>query len=140
MYQKPVIIKLKDLAEGIYAFSGDVYEEQLQEFVADEPTSDVQSSGGSISYSVELAGAWDGNKNYDLTITNNTEETITSATITVHLIGTVNSIDGNVSASINGDTAEITFNNGGNWFQLGPNSSVGPIYVHVTGSGEFRIE
>lgn len=138
MYRKPELIQFDDLAEGIYAFSGDVYEEQLEEFVAEETAPSAEPTAGGASYSLVLTNAWDGNKQYDIIFTNESSEQVDAVSVTVSCVGTVTSIGGNVSAALNGDTAEITFNNYGNGIPA--NSSTEPVYVLVTGDGDFRIE
>ena len=138
MYQRPLIIRLPDLAEGIYAFSGDVYEEQLEQFVSENSDTPSQNSGAGASYRLAQTNAWDGNRQYDFFFTNNSDQKVDSLTVTVSCNGTVTSIGGNVSGNVNGDTADITFNNFGNGIEGG--ATVGPIYVLVTGQGDFGIQ
>lgn len=138
MYQKPFVLKLEDLAEGIYAMSGDVYEEQLDEFVSENASAPSQNSESSAGYELTPSETWDGNRKYDMKFTNNSSEKVDSITVTVSCYGTVTSIGGNVSGVVNGDTAEITFNNYGNG--INANETVGPTYVLVTGVGEFGIQ
>jgi hypothetical protein len=57
--------------------------------------------------------------------------------VTLTVSGKVTSIGGNVSGEINGSTATVTFNNYGNGFEA--NSTVGPIYMAVTGDGNFSL-
>ena len=113
MYKKPVILTNNDLAEGVYAASGSV-------------------SSGSSTYTLKQTNAWDGNKQYDITFTNNADHKLSCVTVEMKVRGTVTSIGGNVSGIVNGSTASITFNNYCNGIEA--NTTVGPIYMAVTGS------
>lgn len=130
-YQKPMALMNDDLAEGVYTASG------LGEFV--EPGSSSSSETSSQKpYTLTLTNAWDGNKQYDITFTNSSSEKVDSVSVTLKVIGTVTSIGGNVSGTINGNTAVVTFNNYGNGIE--GDATVGPIYMAITGTGEFGLE
>ena len=129
MYKKPVVMRFDSLHEGVYAYSGEEYEAP---FVAEEPV-EIRAS-----YKLVQTNAWDGNKQYDFIFTNESSENVESVTVTVRCNGTVTSIGGNVSGTIHGDTAEVMFNNYGNGIEA--NTTVGPVYVAVTGEGDFSLE
>ena len=119
IYTKPVLLRNEDMAEGVYAASGD-------------PVSQLSS------YDLQLKSSWEGNKNYDISFTNNSSEKVDSITVTLKLIGNVTGIDGNVTAVINGNTATVSFDNYKNGIEA--NSTTAPIYMHVTGTGDFSVE
>ena len=116
-YQKPLVLSNEDLAEGIYAASG--------------------TPAASATYTLTQTNAWDGNKQYNITFTNNSNQQLDSITVTVNVSGNVTGISGNVSGVINGNTADITFNNYGNGIEAG--ATIGPVYMAVTGTGEFSL-
>lgn len=126
-YQKPLVMMNDDLAEGVYAASGTV-----------EDGTQGAGTGPAASYTLQQTNAWDGNKQYDITFTNKKNEQVPSVTVTLKVKGSVTSIGGNVSGSVNGSTATITFNNYGNGIEA--NATVGPIYMAVTGTGDFSLE
>lgn len=119
MNMKPMMLVNDDLAEGVYAASGAAVKKD-------------------ITYSLDRCDAWDGNKNYYFSITNNSSKKVDSVTLTFKVNGTVNSIGGNVSGSVNGSTATVTYDNYGHGFEA--NSTVGNIYMHVTGVDPFSLE
>ena len=118
-YEKPIVLTTDDLAEGVYAASG-------------------ASESGGATYTLKQTNAWDGNKQYDITFTNNSNEKVGSVTVTLKANGNVSSIGGNVSGTVSGSTASVTFNNYGNGIEA--NATVGPIYMLVTGNGDFSLE
>ena len=122
-YRKPLLFRVGDLAEGVYAASGDVA---------------AQEVGGSASYVLKQTNAWDGNKQYDITFTNHLDHKVDSVTVEAKAKGHVSSIGGNVSGVVEGDKARITFNNYGIGIEAG--DTVGPIYMAVTGEGDFSLE
>lgn len=126
-YEKPVILENDMLAEGVYTASGDV---------ADNTDQSGSSSSQSGNYTLKQTNAWDGNKQYDITLTNNSDKFVDSVSVTVAVKGNVTSIGGNVSGTINGSTATITSNNYGNGFKA--NESV-TFYMAITGSGDFSL-
>ena len=121
MYNKPLILTNDDMAEGVYAASGN-----------------PASSGSSYSLSLRNADDWNGVKDYDITFINNTSNAMSSITVTVKVNGTVTSIGGNVTGVINGTTADVTFNNYGNGIEA--NGTYGNIWMKVTGTGDFSLE
>lgn len=123
-YQKPLVLRLGDLAEGVYAGSGD------------EVVQDAENQS-SVSYSLSVAAAWENNINYDITLTNNSDEKVDNVSVKLKVNGTVTKIDGGVSGTISGNTATVTYNNYGNG--IGPNATV-VCYMHVEGVGEFSLE
>ena len=133
MYQKPLILKCADLMEGVYAYSGDLTEEELQEFITDEPI--VEDT--SVSYSIDSANYYPGGCNYTFTVVNYSAEKADSVVFTVRISGTIQSLGGNGSAVINGDTADIYFDNYGNGLE--PETSYS-FWMQAVGDGEFRIE
>lgn len=125
-YEKPAIIVNNELSEGIYAASGAVSDSSAD-----------QTTGSSASYTLEQTGAWDGNKNYNITLTNNSDKHVKELSVTVTVNGTVNSIGGNVSGTVNGTSAVITCDNYKQGF--GANAS-GTFYMSVSGSGDFSLK
>ena len=119
IYTKPLLLRNEDMAEGVYAASGN-------------PVSQL------YSYALHLEGGWEGNKNYTISFTNNSSEKVDSITVTLKLIGNVTGIDGNVTAVINGNTATVSFDNFTNGIEA--NSTTTPTYMHVTGTGDFSVE
>lgn len=96
----------------------------------------ISGSIPEYGYSYSLSGQWDGNKNYNIVFTNNTDSFVSSITVAIPYHGTVYSIDGNVSGTVSGDGyIYVTCTNSGNGFN--PHSSSGEIYSHITGSGDF---
>ncbi len=129
MYKKPIILHA-ELFEGVYAESG--YEEVVNDIpaAADEVESD--------SYTLTQTNAWDGNKQYDISLYNNSDQRVGAIVAVVKVIGTVTSIGGNVTGIVQGDSARIIFNNYGNMIE--PHTQYGPVYMAVTGEGEFGLE
>ena len=123
-YQKPLVLRLGDLAEGVYAGSGD------------EVVQDAENQS-SVSYSLSVTGAWENNINYNITLTNNSDEKVDNVSVKLKVNGTVTTIEGGVSGTISGNTATVTCNNYGNG--IGPNATV-VCYMHVEGVGEFSLE
>lgn len=123
-YQKPFVMMNDDLAEGVYAASGEA--------------SGASSETPVASYSLSLTNSWDGNKQYSITITNNTDETLSTISVNLKVNGNVTGISGNVSGTINGSTATVTFNNYGNG--IAPNATYSGLYMAVTGTGDFSLE
>ncbi len=112
-YEKPIVLADSELSEGVFA-----------------------ASGGYNSPVYYQTGSWDGNKQYNVTFTNSTNEKVDSVSVTIPVNGTVTGIDGNVTGVDNGDgTWTLIFNNYGNGIEA--NTTVPDIYVHVTGTGEF---
>lgn len=118
-YSKPIAI-VADEAEGVYLSSG------------------ANASTEKASYTIKQTNAWDGNRQYDMTFTNNTNEKVDAVTVKVKVKGEVTSIGGNVTGTVSGNTATITFNNYGNGIEA--NTTTGAIYVAVTGNGDFGLE
>ena len=137
MYKKPEIKSFETLFEGVYAYSGD--EEILEEFVGGG-TEHIPSAEGPAGkpYDLHLTNAWEGNKQYDIIFYNNGSEPTSSFTVTLAVHGDVTSIGGNVSGVINGDVAEISFENYGN--EVAPGGDTGAIYMAITGTGDFSLE
>ena len=119
-YERPLVIAADDLAEGVFMSSGGT------------------AGKSEASYTLKQTNAWDGNKQYDMMFTNNLDKKVDSVTVTVSCHGKVNSIGGNVSGVIQGDTAQVTFNNYNNGIEA--KATLGPIYVLVTGEGDFGIQ
>ncbi len=133
VYLKPTVIQSADLSEGIYAASG------AANAGGNTTTSASSGSGASYTYSLKQTNSWDGNKQYNITFKNNTDETINSITVTVKCHGNITSIGGNVTGFSNGDgTATITFGNYNN--PISANSECKDIYTHVQGTGDFGLE
>ena len=124
IYQKPEVIGNQETAEGVFMASG--------------TQAGAPEERPAVDYGLSQTNAWDGNKQYDITFTNNSDEKVDAVSVTVKVNGNVTSIGGNVSGQINGATATITFNNYGNGIDA--KTTVGPIYVAVTGTGDFSIE
>ena len=119
-YERPLVLNTCDLAEGVYAASG-------------------QSSDNSpTSYTLDLIGQWDGNKIYQINFTNNTDEKVNSVTVILNVTGNVTGIGGNVSGSVSGNRATVTFTNYGNG--IAAHATVGTDYMLVTGTGDFSVE
>ena len=116
------------LAEDVYAASGDA---------ADNTSQAGNSSSQANGYSLEQTNAWEGNKQYNITLTNDSDKHVDSVSVTVKVKGTVTSIVGNVSGTVSGSKATITCNNYGNGFAA---HASGTFYMAVTGSGEFSLE
>lgn len=121
IYEKPIVLLQNDLAEGVYAASG----------------APVTSDSGA-TYTLAQTNAWDGNKQYNITFTNHSSEKVDSVTVMLNVHGNVTSIGGNVSGAVNGNTAVVTFSNYGNGIEGG--ATVGPIYMAVTGTGDFSLD
>lgn len=92
----------------------------------------------SASYSYEVAGAWDGNINYNFYFTNESNDWVDKLTVRVPFFGNVVSVDGGVVGFVDGSELVMTFNNWGNGLSAGETS--GSIYVHVTGIGDFGLQ
>ncbi len=122
MYRKPVILKTDDMFEGIYAESGAA----------------VSSNNDNAVYSLKQTNAWDGNKQYAVTFTNLSSERVDSVSVTMTAHGDVTSISGNVSGTVSGGQAVVTFNNYGNGIE--GNAVCSDIYMAVTGTGDFWLE
>lgn len=127
-YEKPVILGNDMLAEGVYTASGDTADNT-------EQTGGSTSQAG--SYTLTQTNAWEGNKQYNITLTNKSDKPVDSVSVTVAVKGNVTSIGGNVSGTVNGSTAAISSNNYGNGFKA--NESV-KFYMAVTGTGDFSLE
>ena len=127
MYIKPIVIKNTELFEGVYVYSGD-------------PVVDGNIDAPSVTYSLGETHRddWNHVKDYRITFTNNSDQTLSSITASVKVNGTITSIGGNVSGIVYGDHADITFYNYGN--AIAPHSEVVCDYVHVTGTGDFSLE
>ena len=130
-YEKPIAIAMGE-AEGIYAASGPAG-------IGTTNVSDTVSNKD-FTYRLSQTNAWEGHKQYNIWLMNNTDKEVKSITVTVNVSGTVSSISGNVTGTPNGDHADITFNNYGNGMSIGANTTVGPLYMEVTGSGDFSLE
>ena len=133
-YEKPVAIVTNEISEGIYAASGAAVDS-----VTDSTTNQETSSSGnsSASYSLKQTNAWDGNKQYDITLTNQSDKKVDSITVTVDVVGNVTSIGGNVTGTVKGNKATITSNNYGNGFAANTSAT---FYMAVTGTGEFSLK
>lgn len=120
-YTKPMILVNDDLAEGVYAASGDV----------------IESSGFSYS-DLQLLEQWDGNKKYGISFHNDTDKKVDKVAVTLKANGAVTFVGGNVTGSVSGSTVTIVCNNYGNGIEA--HSSVYIDYVLVQGTGAFSIE
>jgi len=120
-YEKPSVMELDSVSEGVYMASG----------------AGSESDSSSFSYSLNTTAAWDGHRNYDITLKNNTGSKVDSITVKVKKNGNVTSVGGGVTGAIEGDYVTITSNNWGNGFEAGTSAS---FYVAVTGTGEFSLE
>lgn len=112
-YERPIVITTDGLSEGVFAASGE------------------------RNYSLKQTNAWDGNKQYDITLTNTSDKKVDSVSVTVKVKGKVNSIGGNVTGVVNGNTATVSCNNYGNGFEAGKSAT---FYMAVTGEGDFSLE
>lgn len=127
-YKKPMAVIVDDVAEGIYLASGS----------AQNSASGSDGGNSGITYTLEQTNAWDGNKQYNITFINNTDKKVDSATVILKVKGKVNSISGNVTATLDGSRAVVSFNNWGNGIDA--NASTGSVYMAVTGEGDFGLE
>lgn len=119
-YKSPIVSANDELSEGVYTASG--------------------SALGTANYSFaeRVNPSWTTGKNYDFTITNQSDRPVDSITITVPIAGDITGISGNATAVINGDgTATITFDNYNNGFE--PSETVG-FWMQVTGNGDFGFK
>ena len=123
-YEKPVVVVADDVAEGVFMASGSA-------------TATPDKTEKSATYTIVKTNAWDGNKQYNISFTNNTNEKLSEISVTVTCVGNVTSIGGNVSGEIYGNTAKVTFRNYGNG--IGPHQSYNDIYMSVTGTGDFDV-
>ena len=121
-YRKPLLFRVGDLAEGVYAASGD----------------DGISPQPNAKYTLVQTNAWDGNKQYNITFTNLTDEKVDAVRVDLKANGVVSTVSGNVTGVVEGNVVHITFNNYGNGIDAG--ATVGPIYMAVTGTGDFSLE
>ncbi len=129
MYNKPLILTNDDMAEGVYAASGD-----------------PASAGSDFSYTLIVRessiGEYYSRVSYGLTLTNNGSEAVPSITVTLSVTGDQVSgvfIDASApsgSVSWNGSTAAFTFDNWGAGFQPGGSGEVG---VAVSGKGQIGL-
>lgn len=127
-YSRPMTVVVDDVAEGVYLASG----------TAQSTGSGEDSAKEAASYTLKQTNAWDGNKQYDINFTNNLDKKVDSVTVELKVKGKVTSIGGNVTGTINGSTAKVTFNNYGNGIEA--KASTGNIYMAVTGEGDFSLE
>lgn len=119
-YKRPTVSTNDELSEGVYTASGDA--------------SDIAN----YSFSERINPSWTTGKNYDFTITNQSDRPVNSITITVPIAGDITGISGNATAVINGDgMATITFDNYNNGFE--PNETIG-FWMQVTGNGDFGFK
>jgi hypothetical protein len=122
-YEKPMILANEELAEGVYAASGDTA---------------VSTGSANVSYSLKDRAAWDGNRQYDIYLTNNSSETVHNASVTVSVNGTVTSITGyNLSVVRNGDKAVITYSDDDHG--IAANTTTGAFTLWLTGQGDFSL-
>ena len=117
-YERPWVVSSSDYAEGVFAASGD------------------ESISG-ISYTVKQTNAWDGNRQYDITVTNNTSRDVAEVVIAVPVYGDVSYVGGNWNSAVLEDSSvTLTFDNWKNGIRAGGSVTV---YTHVVGSGDFSI-
>lgn len=120
MDKKPMLLVNEDLSEGVYADSG-------------------TPAMTETSYQLKMYNSWPGGKSYKIAITNNSAKTVDSVTVTLKVNGTVTGISSwNVSVTLSGSTAKVTFNNYGN--KLEPYKTYGELDMQVSGTGEFSLE
>ena len=139
-YEKPLILKSDDLSEGVFTASGYISDAVPTEATAGTGEVETPVTGtAASSYTLTETNSWDGNKQYAMTFTNNSDQDLPEISVIVSCIGTVTSIGGNVTGTLNGDnTATITFNNYGNG--IARNGTYPDIYVAITGEGKFGIQ
>lgn len=90
------------------------------------------------SYSFTVSASWDGNKNYDLSLTSDSDRPARCLVATIPYTGIINAVDGELKATINGDsTITVRFSNYGNLIQ--PHETVKVPYTHVAGTGDFNL-
>jgi hypothetical protein len=122
-YTKPMILTNEELAEGIYAASGDA----------------VAGTAG-VTYDLGALNAWDGTKVYNnISITNTSEQKVDSLTITLTIHGTVTSVisNGSLDVTVSGNKIIASTNNWGRGFEA--NQTVGNFYLYIQGTGDFSI-
>lgn len=139
VYEKPVILESNDLSEGVFTASGYI-SDAVPEATAGTGEVPTPETGGASagSYTLNQTNAWDGFKQYDLSVTNNTDQDMTEISVIVGCEGTVTQIVGNVTGVVNGDgTATLTFNNYGNG--IAAYGTYNNIYLQVAGQGEFCL-
>ena len=128
MYRKPLIIKLNNIAEGVYAESGD--------WATGLPEGDhIPSQPANTP--LYMVNSWPGGKQYDAVFTNDSNEVVHSLTFVAHIVGDVTAIYGNPSISINGDTVEFTMENP--YEGYAPQQTI-TVWVQVNGNGDFYLE
>lgn len=125
-YEKPIVLDSDAVAEGVFMASGE-----------NGPSQEDTTPQESADYSLNQTNAWEGNKQYDITLTNKSSQPVDSITVTLKATGTVTSVSGNVTGTVNGDTVTITCNNYGNGFAAGASST---FYMQVSGTGDFAIK
>lgn len=130
-YEKPVVLANDETAEGVYAASGAASADNAGNGAADN------ASNQAGSYSLKQTNAWDGNKQYDITLKNDSDEHVDSVSVVLSVKGDVKTIGGNVSGTVSGTKAAVTSNNYGNGFDA--HTSV-TFYMAVTGTGDFSLE
>ncbi len=117
---KPLVSAYLGVSEGVFAASGD-----------------SSGSGEGVTYTVNQTNAWDGHKQYDIYVTNNTSEKLDSVTVEIPVSGDVTYIGGNWNtAVVSGSVALLTSNNWGNGINAGDTIQV---YTEVMGNGDFSL-
>ncbi len=93
MYRKPIVLKQAGLMEGVYAASG---------------AAETVSS----NYVLEQKASWANNRQYTITVTNNSSEEAETVSLLLHYNGNVTSVtcnNSNYSIDVKGDgTIQIT--------------------------------